>query len=108
MPKVMKTNHDLFSDESVPFKGSLANMEQFVGSMTNIAHTKDGLWKTLVRLFKNKLLMFNTISAIFYILGASAYFTYMSKYLEVQFHKSAADATIVTGKIKIILINYLI
>lgn len=53
------------------------------------------------RLFKNKILMFNTISAIFYILGASVYFTFMSKYMEVQFHKSAADAVIITGPLTV-------
>jgi predicted MFS family arabinose efflux permease len=61
-----------------------------MGSLAEIpAADKDKLMETLVRLFKNKILMFNTISAIFYILGASAYFTYMSKYMEVQFHRNA-------------------
>lgn len=46
--------------------------------------------------------MYNTISGIFYILGASAYFTYMSKYMEVQFHRNAADATIITGPFTLI------
>ena len=54
------------------------------------------------RLFTNKLLMCNVISGIFYILGASAYMTFMSKYLEVQFHKNAADAVIITGPFTII------
>lgn len=52
--------------------------------------------KALTRLLKNKLLMFNNLSAIFYILGASGYITYISKYLEVQFQESATY-TVITG-----------
>ncbi|XP_058446034.1 solute carrier organic anion transporter family member 74D [Malaya genurostris] len=55
--------------------------------------------KALMRLLKNKLLMFNIISGIFYILGSSGYITFLSKYIEVQFHKSTANATVITGPI---------
>ncbi|XP_017774177.1 PREDICTED: solute carrier organic anion transporter family member 4C1 [Nicrophorus vespilloides] len=50
----------------------------------------------LKRLLKNKLLMYNNLSAVFYILGASGYITYISKYLEVQFQESATY-TVITG-----------
>ncbi|XP_058121605.1 solute carrier organic anion transporter family member 74D [Anopheles ziemanni] len=53
----------------------------------------------LMRLIKNKLLMFNILSGIFYILGSSGYITFLSKYIEVQFHKSTANATVITGPI---------
>lgn len=75
--------------------------EHFAGSTTEIPTFKQ-FPAAMARLFKNKLLMFNVLSGIFYILGASAYFTFMSKYMEVQFHKSAADATIITGPITIL------
>lgn len=52
-----------------------------------------------MRLLKNKLLMFNIISGIFYILGSSGYITFLSKYIEVQFHKNTANATVITGPI---------
>lgn len=91
---MMKSNHDVFAEESRPLKS--ANSQQFTGSMTEIPTFKQ-FPAAMKRLFKNKLLMCNILSGIFYILGASAYFTFMSKYLEVQFHKSAADATIITG-----------
>ncbi|XP_055613870.1 solute carrier organic anion transporter family member 74D-like, partial [Uranotaenia lowii] len=65
--------------------------------ITNFSLTD--LPKALLRLLKNKLLMFNIISAIFYILGSSGYITFMSKYIEVQFHKTAANATVITGPV---------
>lgn len=46
--------------------------------------------------------MCNILSGIFYILGSSGYITFLSKYLEVQFHRNAADATIITGPITLI------
>ncbi|KAG5676086.1 hypothetical protein PVAND_005940 [Polypedilum vanderplanki] len=103
VPKILKSNHDLFSEESLPLKGSMPHNEQILGSindfrsLNDISPTLENLPATLIRLFKNKLLMYNTLSGIFYILGASAFITFMSKYLEVQFHRSAADATIITG-----------
>jgi len=102
-PKMMKSKEDLFSEESLPLRHNQPHAEQYLGSINDFRSLTDippieTLPSTLVRLFKNKLLMYNTLSGIFYILGASAYFTYMSKYLEVQFHKNAADATIITGK----------
>ncbi|KAG4073411.1 hypothetical protein HA402_007667 [Bradysia odoriphaga] len=56
----------------------------------------------LMRLLRNKILMFNILSTIFYILGSSGYLTFMSKYMEVLFNKNSADATIVTGPITIV------
>ena len=102
MPKMMKSKEDVFSEDSLPLRHNLPHAEQYIGSINDFRSLTDippieTLPKTLIRLFKNKLLMYNTLSGIFYILGASAYFTYMSKYLEVQFHKNAADATIITG-----------
>lgn len=55
-----------------------------------------------MRLLRNKLLIFNIISAIFYILGAAGYMTFLTKYMEVQFHKSAQNATILVGPASII------
>lgn len=56
----------------------------------------------LLRLLKNKLLMFNIWAAVFYILGSAGYITFISKYMEVQFNKSSADAAVVTGPLSII------
>lgn len=55
-----------------------------------------------MRLLKNKLLMFNNVSTIFYILGSSGYITFLSKYMEVQFNRTSSNATIVTGPLTVI------
>jgi len=44
--------------------------------------------------------MINNSIAIFYIIGASGYFTYFSKYSETQYGTSAAQSNIVAGKRK--------
>lgn len=46
--------------------------------------------------------MFNYCSSTFYVLGANVYNTYLTKYIEVQFNKTAAAATIFTGPISIV------
>ncbi|XP_067623992.1 solute carrier organic anion transporter family member 74D [Eurosta solidaginis] len=56
----------------------------------------------LMRLLRNKLLIYNIISGVFYILGAAGYMTFLSKYMEVQFHRSAQSATVVVGPMSII------
>uniref|UniRef100_A0A1B6C2D4 Solute carrier organic anion transporter family member n=1 Tax=Clastoptera arizonana TaxID=38151 RepID=A0A1B6C2D4_9HEMI len=56
----------------------------------------------LKRLLKNKLLISNILSSVFYILGGSAYITYLAKYMEVQFHQTAAGASFVIGPAAII------
>lgn len=53
--------------------------------------------RALKKLLLNRLLMTNIWSGIFYVLGGSGYITYLTKYIEVQFHKSAANASVVTG-----------
>lgn len=56
----------------------------------------------LKRLLRNKLLMFNIFSGIFYILGSGGFMTFMSKYMEVQFNKTKADSTIIAGPVNIL------
>lgn len=55
--------------------------------------------KALMRLLKNKILIFNITSTTFYILGSTGYILFLSKYIEVQFNKSPSDATILTGPV---------
>lgn len=83
----------------------LLNGEPFLhdhnlGSIQNLSQKRDraGFSKAVYRLLKNKVLMFNIFSGVFYILGSSGYITFIAKYMEVQFHKAAADATIITGE----------
>lgn len=53
--------------------------------------------KAMKRLLTNWLLTCNNLSAVFYILGASAYITFLAKYLEVQYGTSAAGGTVIAG-----------
>ncbi|CAB3388039.1 Hypothetical predicted protein [Cloeon dipterum] len=53
--------------------------------------------RALKRILSNKLLMTNIASSTFYILGASGYITYVTKYMEVQYNKTAANAGILAG-----------
>ncbi|XP_034248106.1 solute carrier organic anion transporter family member 74D isoform X2 [Thrips palmi] len=56
----------------------------------------------LMRLLQNKLLLCNIWSGIFYILGGSAYITFITKYMEVQFQQSSAKASMITAPISIL------
>lgn len=57
---------------------------------------------SLKRLLKNKLVVFKLISEIFYVLAAIGIMVYYSKYMEVMFNRSAADASIITGPFEIV------
>ncbi|XP_071633694.1 solute carrier organic anion transporter family member 74D isoform X2 [Temnothorax longispinosus] len=58
--------------------------------------------KAMKRLLTNWLLTCNNLSAVFYILGASAYITFLAKYLEIQYSTSAAGGTVITGPISLV------
>uniref|UniRef100_A0A0A9XNJ6 Solute carrier organic anion transporter family member n=3 Tax=Lygus hesperus TaxID=30085 RepID=A0A0A9XNJ6_LYGHE len=63
-------------------------------------HTSiDDFMKTVKRLFNNRILMFNTFSTTFYIFGLMGYWIFMPKYIETQFRKTAADASVITGTV---------
>ncbi|KAJ6647832.1 Solute carrier organic anion transporter family member 5A1 [Pseudolycoriella hygida] len=53
----------------------------------------------VMRLLRNKILICNIVSSIFYVLGSTGYILFLSKYIEVQFNKSPSDATIITGPV---------
>lgn len=50
-----------------------------------------------MRLLKNKLLIYNSVAGIFYILGSSGSMTFMGRMMEVQFNRSSHGGTILTG-----------
>lgn len=70
---------------------------QLVDSEDDHAPTFKEFPTALKRLLANKLLMFNIVSGVFYILGGSAYITFITKYLEIQFNNSAAGASVAIG-----------
>ncbi|XP_062545506.1 solute carrier organic anion transporter family member 74D isoform X2 [Armigeres subalbatus] len=104
MPVILMNDAEAFGKEKNPLSktkdqnGLAVQKKDEVGMIVELPQLKD-FPKALMRLLKNKLLMFNIISGIFYILGSSGYITFLSKYMEVQFHKSAANATVITGPI---------
>lgn len=53
--------------------------------------------KAMKRLLTNWLLTCNNLSSVFYVLGGSVYFTFLAKYLEVQYSMSAAGGTVIAG-----------
>uniref|UniRef100_A0A1Q3FNY0 Solute carrier organic anion transporter family member n=1 Tax=Culex tarsalis TaxID=7177 RepID=A0A1Q3FNY0_CULTA len=108
MPVVLMNDAEAFGKEKNPLSARgvkpeqnnhvVPNGEDAGASLVEFPQLKD-FPKALMRLLRNKLLMFNIISGIFYILGSSGYITFLSKYIEVQFHKSTANATVITGPI---------
>lgn len=63
-------------------------------------------WKdmaiTFHRLLKNKVLIFNTAASCFYVFGYYPYWTFMPKYLEIQYRVSASKAALVTGVVGLV------
>ncbi|XP_017789813.1 PREDICTED: solute carrier organic anion transporter family member 5A1-like [Habropoda laboriosa] len=58
--------------------------------------------KAMKRLLTNWLLTFNNLGGVFYVLGASAYITFLAKYLEVQYSTSAAGGTVIAGPLSLV------
>lgn len=53
--------------------------------------------QAFMRIIKNKILMTNVVANTIYILGASVYITYMTKYMEIVYNRSAINSTIIAG-----------
>ncbi|XP_035775439.1 solute carrier organic anion transporter family member 74D-like [Anopheles albimanus] len=105
MPVILMNDAEAFGKEKEELRQAARkqrtvseNVSEFAESIVEFPKLKD-FPTALMRLLKNKLLMFNILSGIFYILGSSGYITFLSKYIEVQFHKSPANATVITGPI---------
>ncbi|PSN38991.1 hypothetical protein C0J52_25495 [Blattella germanica] len=56
----------------------------------------------LSRLAKNKVLLFNSFSSVFFMFGFIGYWTFMPKYMETQFRQSASRSSLITGSIGLI------
>ncbi|XP_075153050.1 organic anion transporting polypeptide 33Ea [Haematobia irritans] len=103
VPHVLR-REELKMDECLPLGRSFSsntNLNAPVLDKPEFPQLKD-FPRALMRLLRNKLLMFNITSGIFYILGASAIMTFLTKYMEVQFHENSQSATIVVGPINIL------
>lgn len=54
--------------------------------------------RVLSRLTKNKILLFNSFSSVFFMFGYIGYWIFMPKYMETQFRQSASTSSLITGK----------
>ncbi|XP_065345620.1 solute carrier organic anion transporter family member 74D-like [Cloeon dipterum] len=59
----------------------------------------EDFWKTMKRLFKNKILMCNNLSTTFIIFGYDGQMLFLPKYMETQFNISATASNLATGSI---------
>lgn len=50
------------------------------------------------RILSNKIVLYNSFSSVFYVLGLMAHWTFMPKYMESQFRLSASKSNLLTGK----------
>ncbi|KAH8348871.1 hypothetical protein KR084_012109 [Drosophila pseudotakahashii] len=57
------------------------------------------MMKTVRRLAKNKVYVYNTTASILYFFGYMAYWIFTPKYIETQYRQSAAMATMATGTV---------
>ncbi|XP_060666847.1 solute carrier organic anion transporter family member 4C1 [Drosophila nasuta] len=104
LPHVLRTE-ELRREEGLSLtsrSSSNAALDHVVaGANADLPKLKD-FPRALMRLLRNKLLMFNIIAGVFFILSASGFMTFLSKYMEVMFHKSAQKATIIVGPASIL------
>lgn len=54
------------------------------------------------RVLTNRVLLFNSASSSFFILGLIGYWTFMPKYMETQFRQTAANSNFASGAIGIL------
>lgn len=57
---------------------------------------------SLKRILSNKILVFNSASNSFFVLGLIGYWTFMPKYMETQFRQTAANSNFASGAIGIL------
>uniref|UniRef100_A0A6P4FCP7 Solute carrier organic anion transporter family member n=1 Tax=Drosophila rhopaloa TaxID=1041015 RepID=A0A6P4FCP7_DRORH len=57
------------------------------------------MMKTVRRLARNKVYVYNTFASILYFFGYMAYWIFTPKYIETQYRQSAATATMATGTV---------
>ncbi|XP_065222982.1 solute carrier organic anion transporter family member 74D-like [Planococcus citri] len=73
----------------------------------SISRTKDSVsisdfMKRMKRICKNKVVVFNSMSSVSFVLGLMAYWTFMPKYMESQFRLSPSQSNFITGTVSIL------
>ncbi|KAH8338694.1 hypothetical protein KR074_003486 [Drosophila pseudoananassae] len=97
----LKREKNLSVSSRFSSNAALDNIGAAAGANSELPKLKD-FPRALMRLLRNKLLIFNILSGVFYILGASGFMTFLTKYMEVQFHKNSQEATIIVGPVSIL------
>lgn len=107
-PLIFSHPLEIFQNVELPLKLELALQEKSTRSSLSIRSTNSLKQEhvptmrefpaAMKRLLTNWLLTCNNLSGVFYVLGASAYITFLAKYLEVQYSTSAAGGTVIAGK----------
>ncbi|XP_011500421.1 PREDICTED: solute carrier organic anion transporter family member 5A1 [Ceratosolen solmsi marchali] len=94
---------EYLSESEVPLKiGSTRNSKKSEETRRSIQPSLKEFPKTIKRILMNKLLMLNIFSGVFYVLSASSFMNFISKYLEVQFETSPGEGTIITGPLTLL------
>ncbi|KAH8407485.1 hypothetical protein KR222_002225, partial [Zaprionus bogoriensis] len=57
------------------------------------------MWRSVKRLSRNRVFMYNTFATSLYLFGYLAYWIYTPKYIETQYRQSASTATLATGSV---------
>ncbi|XP_026465595.1 solute carrier organic anion transporter family member 5A1-like [Ctenocephalides felis] len=57
---------------------------------------------TIKRLVRNKILMLNVFTSVFYFFGYMAYWIFLPKYIEIQYRQSASIASLMTGTVGLV------
>ncbi|CAK9823948.1 Solute carrier organic anion transporter family member 74D [Anthophora retusa] len=97
------------NDGNIPLKLHLTVQEQYMKPLeprksleTEDIPTMREFPIAMKRLLTNRLLTFNNLGGVFYVLGASAYITFLAKYLEVQYSTSSAGGTVIAGPVSLL------
>ncbi|XP_063697623.1 solute carrier organic anion transporter family member 74D-like [Culicoides brevitarsis] len=56
-------------------------------------------WNSLKRLLSNKILMYNNLATVFYLIGSIPYWMFAPKYFETEFRQTSAEASFKIGTI---------
>ena len=80
----------LLFPQRLPRQNTDASVEKQKLNEEMVIPDKQGFKAALLRLLKNKLFMFNYVSTFFYVFAFKGFGTFMVKYIEYQFRKTAS------------------
>ncbi|KAJ8886119.1 hypothetical protein PR048_012328, partial [Dryococelus australis] len=90
-------NGGLLSPEVEPLTRDVSPEKDYDLASRRLSLLDEGFLESLKRLLQNKLLLYNIFAGVFYIMGESGAMTFSMKYVETQYHTSAAGASMISG-----------